>query len=257
MDAKTLVKKKDTAEILGPSYHLFVDVEACNPVTGPLRAIGVILSEYQFMSYRILKRRQWIVRCDMKQYDGTGKEFWLKKGLMAHQHLDKMADMTSEQVALEFRTFLNECFAAYTNLTILIDDIHVDFAILNSFLIQHKYRPVQYDHKELYHHNVKVSRDLVRGSFSMVQPKYNNLKQIDLQKAVAESWANLRFQTHKDYQKPNFLIQLSVEAYKVVVSRIKHVPLYDCERAMLMFYQMEDLKRDLHSKLSSIGLIFF
>ena len=223
---------------------LMIDIELANPGFGPIRAIGCVLASYNFTKYNLIQCQQWIVQRHLSEYGEEGLKFWKDKASVADAFFNTYQNQqTPEHVAQEFREFLDQCWAQIPNLCLLVDDRHADAVLLNQFLFQFGHKPIHYDKNGKYQPFIYVSRDLMRGSFSMIHPDYRNLRMKDLYASIHQYW--MKIKKNKNYS-------LSHLKTKEFGPEIKHVPVYDALQALIIYFKMEDVKRFFYQQIKEM-----
>jgi hypothetical protein len=176
------------------SNVLAVDVESNNPSRGPLRVCAFVLLAYQgLFRYEVVDRVQFVVERREDEYDGDGRVFWKEKALAIDRYFDdkRTHRLPPAEAALYIRAYLDVCWASVPGMALLVDEPQTDHALLYEFLKQHGHRPVCYDAVGAYKRNVHVSRDLMRGAYSMIDSRFVNLEESDMYLFIHRYWADL------------------------------------------------------------------
>ncbi len=280
-----------------------LDVESLNPGSGPLRAIGIVLASYQTNRaastdsktgqgddrikdrplFEVRHRAQWVVRRTAEEFEPDGLRFWKGKAASADRFFETSpAAMDAPTAARLFRQYIDALWAGVPGLCLLIDDRHTDGILLNQFLAQHGFWPIQYDSCGTYQPYVYVSRDLMRGAFGALCPAFTDLRKPDLYRAIHAYWARLRrtlepsnpvpipdlgssppqttsssspaSPTYTEFARAGG-IHFGPAANERDFSlgpETKHVPCWDALQALSVFFLLEDAKRLFHAQLSRL-----
>lgn len=251
---------------------LMPDTELCNPGQTPVRAVGIVIASYNFLQHHILRRFEWVVRRTRDEYTEEGRRFWTEKAGGADQYFEHAAQqLEPADAARQMRQFLDRCWSTIPRLSILIDDIHSDCTLLNQFLGEHGHRALNYDVHGNYRRTIYVSRDLMRGAFSMLQSNFVDLHCSDLYLAIHRYWQQLvalqpqpqvpagwaplwTSATDQDSRRLRKAIQPPACAQPVagLPPDVKHLPVWDAMQTLIVFFRMEDIKRWFHSQLAKL-----
>jgi hypothetical protein len=175
------------------SNALMIDVESCNPSVGPVRAIAFVLMAYKRFHHEIIDRVQIVVQRNASDYTDEGLKFWKEiarpiDDYLNHSTTHKVDPATAAQLV---RSYLDHCWATVPRLAILIDEPQTDHALLYAFLKEYGLRPVCRSADGGYKPLVHVSRDLMRGAYSMIDPRYVDLDEKDMYLAIHRYWQQL------------------------------------------------------------------
>jgi hypothetical protein len=212
------VEKEEIGVVSFPPWHesqlsclreaesnvLVVDVESCNPSRGPVRVCAFVLISYRsLLHYEIVDRVQFIVDRGSDEYDEDGRAFWKEKAIGIDRYFDHPTTirLSPASSAKHIRAYLEHCWATVPKLAILVDEPQTDHALLYEFLKAHGHRPMCYDAQNTYKRNVHVSRDLMRGAFSMIDARFINLEESDMYLYIHRYWQELVQQHTDDAQR--------------------------------------------------------
>lgn len=202
------------------SNVLAIDVESNNPSRGPLRVCAFVLLSYRnLFQYEVIDRIQFIVERRPDEYDEDGRLFWKEKAISIDHYFDHPTTvrLTPPEAARHIRAYLEHCWATVPRLAILIDEPQTDHALLYEFLKQHGLPPMCYDAKGSYKRNVHVTRDLMRGAFSMIDSRFINLEESDMYLYIHRYWQEL-VQHQQAMQKQ----QQAAAAYHMQLQNMAH-----------------------------------
>jgi hypothetical protein len=185
------------------SNVLSIDVESNNPSRGPLRVCAFVLMSYRkLLQYEIIDRVQFVVERSENEYEEDGLMFWKEKAITIDRYFDHPSTtrLSPAEAARHIRAYLDHCWETVPSLAILVDEPQTDHALLYEFLKQHGHRPMCYDSKGIYKRNVHVTRDLMRGAFSMIDSRFINLEESDMYLYIHRYWHEL-VQQYQSQQK--------------------------------------------------------
>ncbi len=231
---------------------LMIDVEACDPEYGPVLAIGCVLGVYRdFMKYDIIRRSQWIIQRTRKDC-GTNKKvqkFWFEDHLLEWnyftQHSLNSERYSEEYVANSFRDFLNMLWRYVPHLCIMVDNVHIDLTMINNLFAKYGHKPLHFDGEGTYKYSIYVSRDLLRGSYSLIDSSFSKLEKEGLSKAINDYWKTYIGGTNT--KRP----QYGGKHHDVLQygRKEKHYPVWDATMAWTSMIQMEDCRRYHEAKM--------
>jgi hypothetical protein len=254
---------------------LMPDTELCNPGQPPVRAVGMVVASYNFLQHHILRRFEWVVRQPRSVYTAEGRRFWTDKAGAADRYFEETnTALESGEAARQVRRFLDRCWATVPRLSTLVDDIHSDGTLLNQWLGEHGHRPLNYDAQGNYRRTIYVSRDLMRGAFSMLHPSFVDLHCSDLYLAIHRYWQQLvALQLDPQpagaaphwvhWADPDDMRRLRRASLPPVAPHhsaatqsqapeIKHLPVWDAVQTLIVFFRMEDVKRWFHCQIAKL-----
>jgi hypothetical protein len=272
-----------------------LDVESLNPGYGPLRAIGIVLASYRRSAvvasddsksassepkplFEVRHRAQWIIRRSYNEFDADGLRFWKDKAASADRFFDTCPiSMDAADAARSFRQYIDALWSGVPGICLMIDDRHTDGVLLNQFLAQHSFWPIQYDGRGVYQPYVYVSRDLMRGAFGAICPAYADLRKSDLYRAIHAYWNRLRSASYEPItvvdpvskspiistENPTTTVEparnggilfgpAAPERDPALGPETKHVPVYDSLQALSVFFLLEDAKRLFAAQLARL-----
>lgn len=252
---------------------LMPDVELCNPGEPPVRAVGLVIASYNFLQHHILRRREWVIHRPRSEYNQDGLRFWTEKATGADRYFEDVAPkLSAKDAAAQLRQFLDRCWATVPRLSILIDDVHSDATLLNQLLAQHGYRALNYDGQGNYRRSLYVSRDIMRGAFSMLHSSFVDLHCSDLYLAIHQYWEQLMAVQPQPSMPHGWapvwnaadqpegrrmrralpLPQSADTSTATAAPDIKHLPVWDVMQTLIVFFRMEDIKRWFHCQLAKL-----
>lgn len=257
---------------------LAIDIESVNPSVGPVRACGFVLVAYRgLLHYEVIDRVQFVVERSADEYGADGKRFWKEISPAIDQYYEHPSTprLSPANAALHIRNYVDHCLATVPKLSILVDDPQTDHSLLYDFLKTHKQRPLSLaangDHKK----NLYVSRDLMRGSFSMIDRRFINLAQSDMYLYINRYWLDLVSKHLQEERISPPVITLNSSGLSFAVSKSKqfvqdnssyvfrtqigpdskHVPVFDATQSLILWAKMEDIKRLFHHQLMKIAMM--
>lgn len=246
-DAKSL---QSSLSSLSPLKHhlpnhtgpvcLMWDVESCNPSMGPVLAIGAVLSTGQGPNHRILHRMLWVFPHDVKTYDVSGRQFWQRSDVapitqFLSDHYDEHP-YTEADLVKNLRLYLDTCWRMYPQLVMMVDDPVTDCAMMCDLLWKYQCKPPNVDEKGVYRGQIYNSRDLMRGMFAAIDPKFQNLQEANLYGVISSEWKRFT-------PTPNVWTGEPEWNPKEDGPYLKHSPLYDAQHELTMYFQCVDLLR--------------
>ena len=153
----------------------------------------ILMSYRKLLQYEIIDRVQFIVERLENEYEEDGKLFWKEKAISIDRYFDHPSTtrLSPSEAARHIRAYLDHCWETVPSLAILVDEPQTDHALMYEFLKQYGHRPMCYDSKGIYKRNVHITRDLMRGAFSMIDSRFINLEESDMYLYIHRYWQEL------------------------------------------------------------------
>jgi hypothetical protein len=170
-------------------HYAAIDVELCNPYTGPIFSIGMIHGSYS--SHRFIFHSHLQVSCHQAAsvYNVQGNKFW-KKHVEAHRQLYEESRTTTEaemaRLIYRYKCHLEYCIP---NITFLYDDPYSDHEALNQLLQRHTFPKMTLDFPSGGYKQWKCSRDIIRSTIRAMTSRFACMEEADITGFIKRIWS--------------------------------------------------------------------
>lgn len=267
-------KQQSAAAAAEPDTYITIDVELCNPMIGPILAIGCVRWQYRATrEIAVLAMFQRIVQHSIEFWHKDGLAWWSKpQNMRAFRHLtnEKNPRCTEYEALRDLHLFIAETQRKYAKVVILVDDIHSDMTLLNLALNANHFPMLHQDQRTKHYRPVYVLRDLLRGAMRMWMgsnapgicelgmykwlsdqhtelvnqvPTLQHLRPFAVSDEKKKTSLALSSSTNSSSSSSHLQIWMESELIKhKVETTAKHTPVYDALLSVVRFCEMEDLR---------------